>query len=153
MLCCPLCFGDSWIEWKLRTEQNSIGFCNFCGAENQPLVEPSTLTAYFQILVDCFEESRLGMSLGHLLRADWGLFSRLSSTQRDGLLDSILGHDFHLRLFLPPDQDSAERVQQWDFFREELKHNNRFFPKNIPNQEDLQFSLFSLRIELLAGTF
>lgn len=139
--CCKNCFGDSFLEQQIELISQENGTCDFCNSAAVVLVEPSKLTDSFETLFSLYEESQAAAasSIESLLRTDWELFGSLESVKTEMLL-SLIFNDIDLvqKSYAPVIQHDASAVQEWEAFREELKHQNRFFPKNIQTTEQLK---------------
>jgi len=126
MYCCPNCFNDSFLQSEIEARSSLKGKCSFCSAGNVSLIEPIKLQDLFTPVLDIYEENENGRSLFKVIQEDWNIFSLPEETQRK-LLDNISQLDTSLNR--SPSLDK----KKWDNFREELKHENRFFVKNAPS--------------------
>lgn len=139
--CCKNCFGDSFLEQQIELFSRETGTCDFCNSAAVLLVEPAELIDSFETLLSLYEESNdpAASSIEALLRTDWELFVQLDSVKTEMLLGLIF-KDIGLvqNSYAPVIQHDADAVQEWETFREELKHQNRFFPKNIQTTEQLK---------------
>ena len=130
-LCCPDCFGDD----KLRTEifptlNPKQGTCEFCGAENVPLVEPSALSTYFELLANVYEPDSAGQSLVEWMKKDWLLFSdeKMDVAHAKELLAEILDDgDIVRQPFSPSAAYSSDGLVKWETLRDEMMYRNRWF--------------------------
>lgn len=139
--CCRNCFGDSFLEQQIELFSQETGTCDFCNSVAVPLVEPAELIDSFEALFSLYEESNdpAASSIEGLLRTDWELFGQLDYVKTEMLLGLIF-NDIGLvqKSYAPVIQHDAAAVQEWEAFRDELKHRNRFFPKNIQTTEQLK---------------
>jgi hypothetical protein len=79
------------------------------------------------------------MSLVDLLQGDWNVFNIDGIRTRQSLLKKISGNDDIFKTkFKPRYATELNNIEKWEKFREELKHNNRFFPDNAPSKADIQ---------------
>lgn len=134
MGCCANCFGDSFlqkqIEEKFGTE---TGDCSYCGASNVLLATPTDFQDSFEQLIGIYYRGR-GKILVNWLKADWRLFDNLSNAQANRLLSEILeSEDIVRRQFQLSIPDDGSSLERWHEFRDELMHENRFFPKKVPD--------------------
>lgn len=140
-MCCKNCFGDSFLEQQIELISQENGTCDFCNSSAVPLVEPAKLIDSFETLFSLYEESYdpVASSIEALLRSDWELFGQLDSVKTELLLGLIF-NDIGLvqKSYAPVIPHDADAVQEWEEFRDELKHRNRFFPKNIQTTEQLK---------------
>jgi hypothetical protein len=138
--CCGNCFGDSFLTQQIEQLAQETGNCEFCLSKDVKLVEPANLIDFFETLLGLYEESidLSSCSIESLLRTDWVLFEKLDSVKAEMLLGLIFNNiDMLQKNFAPVMPHDASAVQEWEDFRDELKHRNRFFPKNILATEHL----------------
>ena len=149
--CCANCFGDAFLGKQIKNYSNSTGDCSYCNARNVLLIDPIHLRDYFELLLGVYCEDKSGKTLVEWLKSDWSLFGILSNAHCKDLLSEILDDGEIVRKYycpiVPEDENSLER---WQKFRTELKHENRFFPKNIPDLDRLEELLGYLSCDLLA---
>lgn len=135
--CCPDCIGDAFLRREVfPVLGKGAGPCEFCGADAELLVEAMQLQDHFERLLGAYEVASTGRGLVELLACDWGLFahSRLSSDVASRLLAAVLGDDtFANSRYVPKTPQEVGLLLQWQEFRSELMHRNRFFPKRRPN--------------------
>ena len=132
LYCCPNCFNDSFLQSEIEAKSNQQGDCSFCKTENISIIEPEELKSLFESVLDIYEKDEKGNSLFKLLQEDWLIFSSmLNENNSNKLLDKISGINTN-ESYSPIYQEEKQNVEQWESFREELKHNNRFFPNNAP---------------------
>lgn len=139
--CCGNCIGDAFLASQIEQASEEDGDCAYCGSSGVKLIDPPKLVDYFEALFGVYEESdTLGSSsLEELIRSDWGLFDRLDPVKAETLLVLIFNDDsiFHKK-YAPVVENDASAVQEWEDFREELKHRNRYFPKNIKTIQEIE---------------
>ena len=139
--CCGNCFGDTFLTQQIELIAQETGNCEFCLSRDVKLVEPFELIDHFETVFGLYEESNdpSSCSIELLLRTDWELFEKLDSVKAEMLLGLIFNNfDMLKKNYAPVIQDDASAVQEWEDFREELKHRNRFFPKNIQATQQLK---------------
>jgi hypothetical protein len=139
--CCGNCIGDAFLASQITDASKIIGDCDYCGSGNVNLVDPPELVDYFGSLFGIYEERNDpdASSLEALIRKDWGLFDRLDSVKAETLLVLIFDDNsiFHKK-YAPVIENDVFAVQEWEDFREELKHRNRYFPKNIKTIQEIE---------------
>ncbi len=75
-LCCPECFDDRGLRDDIFPTLNpSKGKCDFCEANDVPLVEPGRLAPWFELLVNVYEAHKDGKLLVEWMKDDWALFT------------------------------------------------------------------------------
>jgi hypothetical protein len=132
--CCGNCFGDTFLAQQIDLLAQEKGNCEFCLSREVRLIEPFALIDRFETVFGLYQESDgpNSCSIESLLRKDWELFDRLDPVKAEMLLGLIFNNINMLqKKYAPVIQHDAFAVQEWEDFREELKHRNRFFPKNI----------------------
>ncbi len=144
MLCCGNCFGDRFLSDHIKSISQQNGACNFCGHEAVDLIDPEKLADIIQQVIDLYDASSAAGSilLTDLLRKDWYLFEEIDSDKGIDLLDAIYPDmNFGSRKYVPKVFPDLERINMWTNFQKELKHKNRYFPKQAPDPSHLE-SLF-----------
>ena len=148
MYCCSGCFADRFLRAYCTQESETLGSCSFCGAENTDVLEPKYLSDIFQILLDLYKTSNSGSAifLHEQIQKDWYVFSDLLSGEKHcQLLGEICSGRVSLEeKYIPRIEQITDRIEQWNEFREELKHVNRYFPKKVPANDTLEVLLGSL---------
>lgn len=135
MYCCPECFSDDFIQKHIIANKAKNGICSFCGAKDVPLIEPKKLVDLFLPLFGLYDVDESGKLLDELIQDDWKLF-RLNQTERIRLLECITEKNILFDVpYLPVYTVGDAQKEKWEKFREELKHENRFFPENTPERE------------------
>lgn len=135
--CCANCFGDQGLTRSIipkvigdNTGQPRHGDCGYCGTRGTTTIDPSALSQWFEMLVDCYVADGEGRSLAALLAKDWRLFDnpRMDEAHAKELLAEILNDGEIVRQsFAPVDLLVDETPQQWDDLRDEMMHRNRWF--------------------------
>lgn len=130
--CCAECFGDRFLRRSIiPVRSHAIGLCPYCLTAETYLVGPSSLAEYFQLLAGAYYPDPSGELLVQWFMRDWGLFDhgRMDVSRSKELLAEILDDGEIVRQrFSPINMDGKAALGEWDKLREELRHNNRFFP-------------------------
>ncbi len=142
-LCCPECFGDSYLK-RITIPKNSRvrGTCSYCESIDQPLVSPADINVDFERLLDIYvaDQNDKGLTLAELFKNDWALFShaKMDNAHAKELLADILNDGERVRkLYTPLDQTQLNGLQQWSALKDELTHSNRYFPRTEINWDRL----------------
>jgi len=107
------------------------GICSYCGSEDVPVVPPTRLADFFQLLIGAYRRDDGGKLLVQWFREDWGMFehTRMDDSRAKDLLGEILNDGEIVRQpFLPADYSGADRLGEWEKLRDELMYQNRYFP-------------------------
>lgn len=139
--CCGNCFGDTFLAQQIELVAQETGNCEFCLSQAVKLVEPVELMDRFEVVFGLYEESNEpgACSIESLLRKDWDLFEKLDPLKAEMLLGLIFNNiDMLKKSYTSVIQHDVSAVQEWEYFREELKHRNRFFPQNIEATKQLK---------------
>jgi len=136
MYCCPNCFNDTFLQSEIKIKSSEIGECSFCHNKNVSIIAPSKLRDLFNPVLDIYEKSEEGVSLFKLIQNDWNIFLLKEENQKI-LLNNITGINTSSK-YKPIYEREKQNIKQWESFREELKHNNRFFPNNAPTIETIR---------------
>ena len=139
MWCCPNCFSDNFLQNHIRAISKKEGKCSFCKAENTKLLKPEELLDRFEPLLDLYEEDRNGVAINELIKTDWDVIAIEANRTQQKLLKTISRNSKLFKTkYKPVFFQEQNNVEQWESFREELKHKNRFFPDNAPNISNLE---------------
>ncbi|MBU4485360.1 MAG: RES family NAD+ phosphorylase [Candidatus Delongbacteria bacterium] len=139
MNCCPNCFHDKFLKDHIENISTGTGNCSFCGTTNVSILEPEKLYDLFMPVLDLYDESPEGKLLIDLIQENWKTFKLQTKKKRNELLCKISGIEglgtkrFRTKLIT----DDSKTIQ-WEKFRWELKHKNRFFPVQIHDKEELK---------------
>jgi RES domain-containing protein len=137
-LFCSNCFGDRYLRQEhFPSAECSNGKCDYCGLENAKLLEPESIRDLLESVVGCYRESTGGKTLIEFLRRDWEWFttSNMSLETANLLLSDVLkDNSIPTLLYEPVPVSGPDAVAAWTSLREELKHENRFFPKSAIDQ-------------------
>jgi hypothetical protein len=134
MLICANCFNDKLLQTYINSKYIQIGECTLCNKPNVKLIEAEILSDFFIQLFDLYDVSNIEESLylHQRLQSDWKLFNNLSDDQSKELLREII-HSPSLDEYLENKwilKGEINIKEEWDSFSEEIKHQNRFFPKS-----------------------
>jgi hypothetical protein len=152
MNCCAACFGDRGLRRNiipLRSIADDL--CSFCGTDGVPVVNPSQLTEYFELLVSAYQVDANGRLLVQWFREDWALFQhpRMDDPRAKELLAEILDDGEIVRQnFIPAAAIEADRLSEWEKLRDELMYHNRYFPEANIDHERLELLLSSLVLDI-----
>src|SRR5580658_9833993 len=159
MACCPRCIGDSYLRKTVSAiRSREVGRCAYCGSDNEQLLEPAALRDHFELVIGIYVQNDSGHSIVECLKEDWGFFDhpQMDVAHAKELLGDIMD-DGNLvrRHFVPEDPGGSASLQQWEAFREELMHRNRYFPKGAPNLDRMKDLVSCLTLETgeLPGRF
>lgn len=136
MKCCSNCFNDVFLAKQIDDLSNNIGICDYCKTDNIDIIDPTELSDYFQPLIDLYDVVEDGKSLVDLLKKDWMLFFPLENNIAKQLIEDILKTKFD-DLYIPKANINVSNILNWQEFKNELKHINRYFPKKAPSYDHL----------------
>lgn len=123
--CCIRCFNDSVVVAKINAEGN-ISRCSYCGTSQISCIDPSALSNELELFTYGLKEDEEGIPFLDVL----SLYGVLSNTVRraENLIDDVFGPNTATRRY-SLDFNVTSYTDQWEEFKLELKHKNRFFPK------------------------
>lgn len=136
MYCCPNCFNDIFLRNEIVAKSSTKGRCSFCLNNDVPIIDPSELRDLFNPVIDIYEESESGVRLFKQIQNDWNIFL-LEEENQEKLLNNITSINTSL-IYRPIYEQEKQNIEQWESFREELKHSNRFFPNNAPTIDTIR---------------
>jgi len=137
LYCCSNCFSDAFLESVIVQNSKKTGNCDFCDAKNIILIHAEELNDYFQPLFDLYEVTKNGgKSISTLLKNDWKLFIYIDENKTVKLLESIFNLELN-QLFTTKKNNDETKILNWQGFKKELKHFNRYFPQKAPSYEHL----------------
>jgi RES domain-containing protein len=136
MNCCPYCFNDDFLAEQINSISDNTGDCDYCKAQQVKIINPILLSDYFQPIIDLYEDSEKGLNLAELLKKDWILFFDLDIEISKKLIEDISETKFD-NLFMPKSNIDVSNILNWQDFKNELKHDNRYFPKKAPSYNHL----------------
>jgi RES domain len=131
MNCCPNCFNDNFLQKHINANSIITGECSFCHSKDSLLIESKMLKDLFTPIVDMYLEDEDGLLLNELIQLDWNIFNIKDSSIQKKLIKNIFDNDISTN-YNPTHPEKKQIIEQWESFRTELKHNNRFFPQNAP---------------------
>src|ERR1700722_20106013 len=101
--CCPECFDDHGLRTNIFPSlEPELGICGFCRTEDVPLLAPTALATYFELLVNVYEPDPSGKSLVEWMKEDWLLYPKMDVAHAKELLGEILDDgDIVRRAFSP----------------------------------------------------
>lgn len=145
MLCCGSCFNDRGLSTEIIPRlADQKGTCPTCNSENQELIDADMLGDYFELLCGIYSPAESGEVLVDWLIDDWQLFS-IDRANANNLLVEILNDGERVRQrFNPSEMCISDRLDGWEQLREELRHQNRFFPVTEFEHDRLEELLSSL---------
>ena len=134
-MCCANCFNDNWISGFIDTRIDVVAIdeCIYCGSRNVKSINPVALKPYFDTLIEEYVLDDKGVDPILMLNQDWNLF-KVSGVNAQKLLSDILQGTL-ISNFVPK---SDSMKIQWNGLKNELKHSNRFFPKNSPDLDSFR---------------
>jgi len=140
MHCCPNCFLDNFLQAHIHRISNKNGKCSFCKSNNATLIKPEELFDRFEPLLALYEKDRNGESINELIQTDWNIFTITAKKTLQKLLKAIsCNNNLFKAKYIPVLSKERQNIlEQWENFREELKHNNRFFPNDAYDKKRLE---------------
>lgn len=133
-VCCPNCFKDKFLEKQILKYSTERGVCDYCESSNTSIIDAIKLQDYFEEIIDIYEIDDSGIMLSEILELDWKMFT-INKHTANSLLSEILDSQEVLTLkYLNKLEKTSSGV--WDNFKEELKHNNRYFPNDREFNKD-----------------
>ncbi|MGR3175822.1 MAG: RES family NAD+ phosphorylase [Candidatus Scalindua sp.] len=103
------------------------------------LIKPEELFDRFEPLLDLYKKNSNGASINELIQTDWNIFAITANRTLQKLLKKIsCNSNLFKDKYKPVFSKERKNIEQWETFREELKHRNRFFPNDAPDQSHLE---------------
>jgi hypothetical protein len=138
--CCPNCFNHDFIKDYIKVNREKSGKCSICFSSKVPLINPKSLSDYFQPIIDLYQVSSSGKSLVNRMQEDWLVFENsLTDTKKTQLLSVITGDVVSKKsLFESRYSHGSAFLSSWEEFKKELQHENRFFPKKAIDTEQIK---------------
>jgi RES domain-containing protein len=146
MVCCQNCFNCEFINTHITLKSVTIGDCEGCGSLKVSLIDSLELTDLFSPLFELYKPNEFGLPLLALIRNDWKLFIDVPDWRMIQIFKGMIYGDKDVLLKYSPIIKASE-LFDWEAFKEELKHENRFFPVSFPEQKELSSLLSYLSIE------
>lgn len=129
-VCCVNCFNDNAIK-RVIISHSKFGRCHYCNQNNAPIIPIdnliSTLTSTLEGFSLMFEEDDSASKLIDILDEDFKIFSKTTDRLRLKSNFTIPSSDILNKKF--KSANTAEMHQQWINFKNEIIHENRFFPQ------------------------
>lgn len=139
MYCCPSCFSDCFLQNHIHAISTQNGKCSFCKAQNAAIIKPEELIDRFEPLLSLYTKDQSGNELNHLINCDWNVFSIIDNQLQRKLLKAISCDNELLKTkYRPVFSQERKNIEQWEYFREEIKHRNRFFPDHSLDKRDIE---------------
>lgn len=153
MHCCSNCFSDNFLKDEIRDKSKLKGKCSFCGTKDTPVIKPILLFDLFQPVLDLYVASDdVGIRLDEQIQKDWETFNIHKRPVLTKLLTAIYGDKELLqKKYQPKKLQDKDKIKQWNEFREELKHTNRYFPEKVPDSTHLGRLLEFLTLPKIAS--
>lgn len=132
--CCARCFYDAVIVAKINVE-GEVNRCSYCGTNQISCVNPVNLADKLELFAYGLREDETGQTFEEILK----LYGVISSEVRHPatLINDVFGRNA-AGLRYSFDFNVTSYKDEWEEFKIELKHKNRFFPK-----ASIHSSLFS----------
>ena len=150
MHCCENCFKDKLLRSYISQNSTTTGTCTICNSEEQNLILFKELEDKFIPLIEPYSTcSELGIDKSkgkpyhEQIIEDWsGLFKIGDISKVKLILDSIFGDLIATgmgifkenvvveRKYNPTEEEIPFDEKFWDKFKDEIKHENRFFLQN-----------------------
>ncbi|WP_372028968.1 RES domain-containing protein [Pseudomonas kurunegalensis] len=125
--CCINCFSDTAIIEKINSTAK-MDRCSYCGSARTNCISPTELRDKLEIFTYGLEESENGLSFLEILQNLYGIFtSRIRSASE--LINDIFEDETFASQKFEFTFDILKHNQEWEEFKQEIKHTNRFFPK------------------------
>lgn len=126
--CCTACFYDTAIIEKINSN-STIARCGHCGSNRVACALPSELKNKMELFTYGLTESPTGIKFSEIISS---IYCITSPNVRDpgALLDEIFAEPGIGEKRFEFEFDLGDHTRQWEEFKVELKHRNRFFPKN-----------------------
>ena len=150
--CCINCFDDRGIKSQIEFLSKETGTCSYCRSTEVPLTPPAALLDKFETLIAVYEQRHATDSklLVTWLRSDWSLFSsvHMDDAHAKELISDIFDNGELVRQhYIPSAQYESNKLGNWQTLRQELLHENRFFPQTHIDFSRLESLLSQLLVE------
>lgn len=132
--CCVNCISDSALLTKVHQEEN-IARCTYCGSKGVHCINVRNLSEKLEIFFYGLTEDADGEDFAEIL-IYYGVFSREKTVINNIVSDAFGENILNKKYIFNFDLDGFK--EQWEEFKEEIKHGNRFFPRGT-----IYSSLFS----------
>ncbi|SIR41594.1 RES domain-containing protein [Pseudomonas putida] len=125
--CCINCFSDIAIKEKINSLAE-ITRCSHCGSARTNCTSPANLRDKLELFTYGLEESPVGYSFTEILTYHYGIFTKNVRSAAD-LIDEIFSEQGYSNRQFTFTFDILRHNQEWEEFKQEIKHTNRFFPQ------------------------
>ena len=129
-VCCVNCFNDNAIK-RVIISLSQLGRCHYCNQNNAPIISIdnllTNLTSTLEGFSIMFEEDDHATRLIDILDEDFKIFSKTTEKSRLKNNLSLISPNIFNKKF--KSANTAEMHQQWINFKNEIIHENRFFPQ------------------------
>ncbi len=126
--CCSNCFTDKTLKIKIN-QTGEISRCHYCGNNDSSTLRVNELYPLISPLLEAilvsYDEDPSGIDIISILNTDFKFFNGSTFEQiiKDALDDKP---DLLNKKFKP---FALDTLNEWESFKSELKHHNRFFPQ------------------------
>jgi len=139
MFCCGQCFSDRGLCGKIIPQlPGKLGDCPSCQSKEQYLVDARSLWEYFGPLCAIYTKNTGGKLLIDWLIDDWQIFAIDRAAANDLLVEILDDGERVRQKVVPSELCLSDRLNRWELLRDELRHQNRFFPKTAFEQERVE---------------
>lgn len=130
--CCIECFHDREIKNVIK-EKGAVAksqqyVCPYCNSKSSIYVDARILYEKFEFLLGCFQTSSEGKLLSDLMQDAFHIFNA-QIDNKEKLLKAIFTENYQ-DTFYTLKSNQFQHSSLWAEFKNEIKHENRFFPKN-----------------------
>lgn len=125
--CCINCFSDIAIKEKINSLA-ALNRCSHCGCARTNCIQPENLRDKLEVFTYGLEEAVDGYSFAEILNDHYGIFSK-DVRSVPGLIDEIFSEPGFSNRRFTFTFDILRHNQEWEDFKQEIKHTNRFFPQ------------------------
>lgn len=155
MKCCTQCFNDNELEWYIYFHlTDRLPQCDLCNSKDVDAISAEQLIDYLSPLVDLYPQSdeQNSIPIWTHLKQDWKILKNVSDENCKKLFSYVFPEKcFGSKKFVIS-QGRKKKSLNWNDFKEELRHENRFFPKKGPNLNDLkilfEYLIFKEKIDI-----
>lgn len=160
MRACDSCFSVATWPANASPPESTPANCDFGHGYSNHTRPTTAWVDSLTRLLSIYEVAPIGLGepLEVRIQDDWGIF-RLDLSQVKTFLRSVFPADHELltegvkvRLRAQPDSPTADHIQSWSHFADEIRHKNRYFPKTAPDNELLSRVLLETRTAIGTDT-
>lgn len=141
MRACASCFNVStWIS-NASPPEYSPANCDFGHAYSAQTWPTTAWVDSLTRLLSVYETDEAGELLEARIQADWAVFALNEADVRWFLLSvfedghELLQDGVRVRLRRRSDGEMADHIASWTAFSEEIRSNNRYFPRSVPDRD------------------